>query len=124
VTAQENLDEYKQRVIADFNQRTKYDEGNNFYPPLAHRLVELARLHRGQRVLDIATGTGNVAIPAAQLVGSLGKVVGVDISPVMLRQAWRKILAAGFNNIELQQADADYVNFGDMALRKHFRTLL
>lgn len=107
------LSEYKQRVIADFNGRTNYDQGNNFHPPLANRLVELARLHSGQKILDVATGTGLVAIAAAKSVGSEGKVVGVDISKGMLEQAQRKIAAADMQNIQLQETDADYLNFSD-----------
>ena len=54
---------------------------------LADRLVRLAAPQPDERVLDIATGTGFVAILAAQLVGERGRVVGVDISAGMLDQA-------------------------------------
>ena len=108
-----NLNEYKQRVIADFNSRTNYDKGNNFHPPIANRLVELAGLQSGQKILDIATGTGLVAIAVAQIVGSDGQVVGVDISKGMLEQQERKIEAAGLQNIELKEADAEYLKFSD-----------
>ena len=101
---------YKQQVIADFNARTDYD--NDFRYRSAAPLVELAQLQIGQHVLDVATGTGIVAIAAAQIVGN-GKVVGVDISSGMLAQAQRKIEAAGLQNIELIEADADYLNFPD-----------
>jgi 2-polyprenyl-3-methyl-5-hydroxy-6-metoxy-1,4-benzoquinol methylase len=47
----------------------------------------------GERLLDVATGTGILAIPAAVAVGATGTVVGLDISPNMLtevrgRGAW------------------------------------
>ncbi len=45
-----------------------YDEGD-WHPRIAQRLVEYAQINCGQQVLDIATGTGRVAIAAAQLVG-------------------------------------------------------
>jgi demethylmenaquinone methyltransferase/2-methoxy-6-polyprenyl-1,4-benzoquinol methylase len=51
-----------------------------------------AGLRPGMRVLDIATGTGLVARAAAQVVGSQGKVVGLDPSGGMLREC-RKALA-------------------------------
>lgn len=63
--------------------------------------------------MDIATGTGLVAIKAAKLVGSEGQVVGVDISPGMLSQAKQKTEAAGLSNIEFLQADVETVNFPD-----------
>lgn len=110
---QVELDEFKQQVADYFNQRSNYDSEGEFHPRLAHSLVEYAEIRSGQRILDIATGTGLVAIEAAQLVGSEGWVVGVDVSPVMLSQAKSKIEAAGLSNIEFLQADAETVNFPD-----------
>ena len=105
------LDEFKQQVAALYNQRSNsYDEGD-FHPLLAHRLIEHIGIHNGQKILEIATGTGLVAIEAAQLVGSSGQVVGVDISTGLLKVAQRKILAAGLSNIELVVADAENLDF-------------
>lgn len=106
-----SLNEYKQRVIAEFNSRTNYD--NDFRDRLGNRLVELAQLKSGQTILDVATGTGIIAIAAAKIVGDEGKVVGVDISSGMLKQAEQKIAAANLKNIELLEIDADYLNFTD-----------
>lgn len=108
---QANIDNYKQRVIADFNSRHKYD--NDLRYRLANPLVELAQLQSGQKILDVATGTSIVAIPAAKIVGNQGKVIGVDISTGMLSQAQQKIAAACLQNVELIEADADYLNFSD-----------
>ncbi len=93
--------------------RTNYD--NDLTVCRAIPLVELAQLQKGQTVLDVATGTGIVAIAAANIVGTKGKVVGVDISSGMLSQARRKIEAAGIQNIKLIETDADYLNFGDQS---------
>lgn len=111
MTQQTSSIKYKQQVTAFFDTRTSYD--NEFTYRRAVPVVELAQLQRGQQVLDVATGTGILAIAAAQLVGSEGKVVGVDISPGMLSQARRKIEEAGLQNIELIEVDADYLNFSD-----------
>lgn len=108
---QANIDNYKQRVIADFNSRTNYD--NELRDRLANPLVQLAQLQSGQKILDVATGTGIVAIAAAKIVGDQGKVISIDISRGMLNQAQRKIEAACLQNIELIEADADYLNFDD-----------
>lgn len=62
MTAHVDIDKYKQQVITDFNSRPNYDEGNKFHLALANRLIELAQLQQGQKVLDIATGTGLAAI--------------------------------------------------------------
>lgn len=103
--------QYKQQVIAEFNSRENYD--NDFRFRLGNRLVELAELKPSQQVLDVATGTGIVAIAAAEIVGNLGKVIGVDISAGMLEKAQRKIENANLQNIELLETDADYLNFSD-----------
>lgn len=107
-----DINKFKQQILADFNSRTNYDN-STFHLRLANRLIELAQLHSGQLVLDIATGTGMAAIAAARIVGREGHVVGVDISPGMLEQAKRKIEASGLKNIEFIEADADYLNFSD-----------
>ena len=106
----ENLSEYKQRIVTDFNSRSNYD--NQWRDRFANRLVELANLESGQKVLDIATGTGIVAIASAKIVGKDGKVIGVDISSGMLKQAQSKI-DAEVPTIELVEADAEDLSFPD-----------
>jgi ubiquinone/menaquinone biosynthesis C-methylase UbiE len=106
------LDRYKQEVATHFNRRINYDSSD-----LAFRralgLVELVPLQKGQSILDIATGTGIVAISAAEIFGDEGNVIGVDIADVLLDQAWQKIEAAGLKNIELIEADAEYLDFAE-----------
>lgn len=104
------MDNYKQQVTESFNQRTAYDQEGKFHPLQANSLLECVPIHQGNKVLDIATGTGLIAIPAAQKVGAAGHVLGVDISPGMLNQARKKIEALELQNIELIEADADYLN--------------
>jgi ubiquinone/menaquinone biosynthesis C-methylase UbiE len=106
-----DLNQHKQEIADLYSRRSQtYDDGD-WHPEIAHRLIEYAQISRGQQVLDIATGTGMVAIEAAQLVGSEGRVVGVDISTGMLEQAKRKVEALGLSNIELILADAEKLNF-------------
>jgi len=113
MTAYVDIDKYKQLVVDDFNSRPNYDQRNQFHLSLANRLIEIAQPQPGQKILDIATGTGLVAITAAQIVGSSGRVVGVDIAKGMLEQAQKKIKTIGLTNVELIEADADYLNFND-----------
>ncbi|BCL34315.1 class I SAM-dependent methyltransferase [Nostoc sp. MS1] len=106
-----DLTQYKQEIAELYSRRSKtYDEGD-WHPKIAHRLVELAQIKPGQEVLDICTGTGMVAIEAAQIIGSQGRVVGVDISSGMLEQANSKIDALGLTNIEFLLADAEALAF-------------
>ena len=55
--------------------------------PWAPLLVETARLSSGERVLDVACGTGVVARAAAERVGRRGRVVGIDLNPGMIAVA-------------------------------------
>jgi len=71
------------------------------------RLVELAGVRAGNRVLDIATGSGEPALTAARVVGQSGRVVAVDMSPGMLAIARERIDAAGLTNVDLVESDAE-----------------
>lgn len=80
-------DLYKQRILQLWDKRAcVYDQQDTFHRKLALKLVELADVKSGQRILDIATGTGMVALPAAKLVGTGGKVHGIDISGAMISE--------------------------------------
>ena len=74
--------------------------------PLTQRMLELAGLKPGMRVLDLATGRGEPAIPAAHIVGPSGHVVGVDPASSMLAMARERAEREGLTNFELIAADA------------------
>ena len=82
-----------------------------FTTPSAARLVRLAGVKSGQRVLDVACGTGVVAITAAR-VGA--KVTGSDLTPELLAQARENATIAGLD-IESQEADVEHLPFEDRA---------
>ena len=71
------------------------------------RLVALAQIKPGNRVLDIATGNGEPAVTVAREVGAAGKVVAVDQSPGMLAIARERAAALGVSNIEFVESDAE-----------------
>jgi SAM-dependent methyltransferase len=77
--------------------------------PLSDRIIELAQVGPGMRVLDIATGIGEPALTAARRVGSSGSVVAVDQAPHMLAVARERFQAAGVSNVEFIEADAEAV---------------
>jgi ubiquinone/menaquinone biosynthesis C-methylase UbiE len=74
------------------------------------RLVELARLQPGDKVLDIGCGTGTLAIIAKQRVGPEGTVDGVDASPEMIGRATRKARKAGLD-VRFQTAIVEELPF-------------
>lgn len=100
-----SLEAYKQRVVDFYNSRKDYD--NDLTRERALRHLELTHLKPGQLVLDVATGTGNIAIAAAQIVGNEGSVIGIDIATDLLAIAQQKIQAAGLTNIQLITIDAE-----------------
>jgi demethylmenaquinone methyltransferase/2-methoxy-6-polyprenyl-1,4-benzoquinol methylase len=73
------------------------------------RAVELLRLKRGDSVVDLGCGTGLNFDLIVKQIGPKGRLIGVDLSPEMLACALERSERAGFNNLELVQADiADY----------------
>jgi SAM-dependent methyltransferase len=77
--------------------------------PLSDRMMEVAQVTRGQRVLDVATGIGEPAMTAAQRVGPTGSVVAIDQAPQMLAVARERMEAAGMRHVELIEGDAETV---------------
>jgi SAM-dependent methyltransferase len=75
--------------------------------PVSQKLLELAGVTPGGRVLDVACGTGEPAIPAARAVGTAGFVLATDISPEMIEVARDKAAAEGLRNIEFRLVDAE-----------------
>ena len=79
-----------------------------FFAQWAPHLLTAAGVTAGQRILDVACGTGIVARTAADRVGPTGAVVGVDLSDAMLAVA-RRIRP----DLQWRQADAAALPFGD-----------
>lgn len=77
---------------------------------VSERLLALAELAPGQRVLDLATGTGDPALAAAQRVAP-GQVVGVDLTTAMVHNARSKVLVQGTANAHFMVMDAEALAF-------------
>jgi SAM-dependent methyltransferase len=78
---------------------------------VSERLVELAGIKAGDRVLDIACGYGEPSLTAAKVVGPGGSVVATDISSGMLAYGRERAAAAGVENIEFVESDAASLDF-------------
>lgn len=101
----DRLPDYKQQVASFYNARTNYDNAVTY--DRAVHLFERTRLQSGQSVLDAATGTGNIAIKAAEIVGANGSVIGIDIATDLLKIAQQKIQAKQLTNIQLIEIDVE-----------------
>lgn len=79
--------------------------------PVSQRMLDCANIASGHRVLDIASGTGEPAIPAAHRVGETGQVVGIDLVDEMLAIARDKAQAQSLSNIEFKTVDGKGMPF-------------
>jgi len=98
---------------------SRYDLMNDLMSGGVHRIwkrftIELSGIRRGNRVLDIAGGTGDLAAKFAPMVGSEGEVVLADINSSMLRVGRDRLIDRGVaGNLFYVQADAQYLPFPD-----------
>lgn len=76
-------------------------------------LLEMAALEPGERVLDLAAGTGLVTFPAAEAVGATGSVVATDISEAMVTMLKGEAARRGLNHVTAERADAETYRFDD-----------
>lgn len=98
---------------------TRYDIMNDLMSAGIHRIwkrftIELSGVRKGNRVLDIAGGTGDLAAKFAPIVGDEGEVILSDINASMLRVGRDRLIDRGVpGNLHYVQADAQYLPFPD-----------
>ena len=81
-----------------------------FTTPVAAELVAFAGVRSGEKVLDVGTGTGVVALTAAR---AGGVVSGLDLTPDLLEQARENARIAGLPTIEWREGDAEQLPYQD-----------
>jgi demethylmenaquinone methyltransferase/2-methoxy-6-polyprenyl-1,4-benzoquinol methylase len=114
------IEEKAQRVRSVFDSvATDYDLMNDVMSLGIHRLwkrlaIGMANIQPGQRVLDLAGGTGDLVLLIAPKVGPQGRVVLSDINNAMIRTGRARLLDKGIaGNVEYIQADAERLPFPD-----------
>ena len=81
--------------------------------PLVERLLELADVQPGERLLDLGCGTGNLAFEAIRRVGNDGRVAGVDLAEGMVAFARRKAAAEDVRNASFEVMDCRRLSYED-----------
>jgi len=110
------VSDYKayQKMIADsYDVRSKLYAKSKWHRSIAEQLVDYYPPKDGDSVLDIGTGTGSAAFHCSGLVGSTGKVVGIDISKGMISEAERIKTESKICNLEFEVADGEVINFAE-----------
>lgn len=81
-------------------------------------LIEAAGIAAGQRVLDLASGTGEPALSIAAVVGPEGHVTASDLVPQMLAGARRRAAEKGLDNMSFQVADMQALPFAEASFER------
>ena len=105
-------------------QRATWSAGNydaiaQFLSSMGETVVEAAAIEPGMTVLDVATGAGNAAIPAAR---AGGRVTGLDLTPELLEHARRRAAEAEVE-IEWVEGDAEALPFADASFDRVLSTI-
>jgi len=75
--------------------------------------TEFANIKEGYTVLDLGSGAGNDCFVARELVGNAGKVIGVDMTDVMINKARDNAEKLNFNNVEFRKGDIENLPIND-----------
>jgi ubiquinone/menaquinone biosynthesis C-methylase UbiE len=78
--------------------------------------TEFAQIKKGDVVLDLGAGAGNDAFVARALVGSKGKVIGVDMTEAMVEKARTNNDTLGFNNVEFRIGEIEKLPVGGASI--------
>jgi len=109
-----NSDPDKQALADIFSGTSATHDGEGgLFGHFGALLAERAGLRPGERVLDVAAGTGASLVPAAQRVGATGSVVGLDLAPGMVDRLRELIARLGIENAEALVGDAESLPFQD-----------
>ena len=80
--------------------------------PITERFFREAGIGLGQRVLDLGSGVGDVAMLVARLVGPSGEVVAIERDSNAVAKARARVTEAGFNNVSFNESNVDEILYG------------
>lgn len=102
------MTDHRQAIAGVFDRAAPtYDSvGVEFFGAVGRRVVELAELRLGERVLDVGSGRGASLFPAAEAVGPVGGVTGIDFAPAMVALTLEEVRRRGLAHVEVEVMDA------------------
>jgi len=105
--------QHLQRIRTVFNTVAQgYDSpALRFFAFAADRLVDRVRIAPGEKVLDVAAGTGMVTVAAAQRAGPSGRVHAIDVAESMLERAEQNLRKMSPGNVDIHIMDAGHLEF-------------
>jgi ubiquinone/menaquinone biosynthesis C-methylase UbiE len=105
----------KERIANLYNRVSSVygQAGPNYFAYAGRHLVEHTGVTEGAQVLDVAAGRGANLFAAAEVVGSRGLVVGVDLAPGMVRETSAEIERRKLSQATIRQMDAENLAFPD-----------
>jgi ubiquinone/menaquinone biosynthesis C-methylase UbiE len=100
-------DEARTRAAKTYNAASDvYDDpANSFWERFGRRTIERLQLRKNAVVLDVCCGSGGSALPAAEIVGPSGFVLGVDLADRLLEHARAKAKGRGLLNVQFRVGD-------------------
>src|SRR5438046_197103 len=108
MTMEANMpDDAQRRAACTYNAAADFFDASplSFWNYFGRRTIELASIPIGSSVLDVCCGTGASALPAAEAVGPMGNVTGVDLATGLLELAREKATQRRLSNIEFEIGD-------------------
>lgn len=78
--------------------------------------TEFAQIQPGDTVLDLGSGAGNDCFVARELTGTTGKVIGVDMTDVMISKARKNADKLNFKNVEFRKGDIEDLPISDQSV--------
>lgn len=84
-----------------------------FFDLAARDLVAHGAPQPGERLLDVGCGRGAALVPAAEMVGPSGSVIGIDLAPTMVKLTSERVASLGLSHVEVRLGDAENPNFPD-----------
>lgn len=107
----------KKKAAATYNAAADFFDhpANTFWERYGRTTIKHLQPSPGAHVLDVCCGSGASALPAAELVGPTGSVIGVDLAENLLQLAQAKATQRGLTNVQFESGDLTDLRFADGA---------